>query len=180
MSLLERSAILLVSLALSIGLIALFTGFFTSHDQATLAFAGSVSGRGFRDLGNGHLRVGQRRPRYDSVPPTSGAHVPEPVTRDQTALNDDQLLQALSVGDVVILYGTRMPPEGLTTLARALAPQFSAALARAGQAVILGYRRGTVGLVGLAWAHMIRARTTSDPRLREFAAFWLGRGALRR
>ena len=37
-------------------------------------------------------------PAYDSNPPTSGAHVPVPVTRDQAQLTDDQLLQALQVG----------------------------------------------------------------------------------
>jgi hypothetical protein len=34
--LLERAAILLVSLALAIGLIALLTGYFTAHDQASV------------------------------------------------------------------------------------------------------------------------------------------------
>jgi hypothetical protein len=34
--LLERVAILLVSLALAIGLIALLTGYFTAHDQASV------------------------------------------------------------------------------------------------------------------------------------------------
>ena len=36
MKLLERVAILLVSLALAIGLIALLTGYFTAHDPASV------------------------------------------------------------------------------------------------------------------------------------------------
>ena len=124
MTLLERLAILFVSICLSVGLIALLTGFFASHDQGSLSSA-TVAGHGFRELGDRVLRKGQRRPRYDSNPPTSGAHFDVPVTRDETTLSNDQLLGALAVGNVVILYGTRQPPAGLTTLAQALAPPFT-------------------------------------------------------
>lgn len=179
MTLVERVAIVLTSLGLSIGLIALLSGFFASHDQARLSPPAVVRGVAFRDLGDAALAPGQRRPRYDSRPPTSGAHVLAPVTADDVHLDEDQILTALSSGDVVILYGNRRPPAGLTTLARALAPAFSPALARSGQAVILARRPGTRRLIGLAWAHMIRVRDPSDPMLRDFAAYWLGRGAPR-
>jgi hypothetical protein len=178
LTVLERLAVVLVSICLSVGLIALLTGFFTSRDQGTLASA-TVPGHRFRDLGDRLLRKGQHRPRYDSEPPTSGAHFAVPVTQNETTLNDDQLLGALAAGDVVILYGGAQPPPGLTTLAQALGPPFSPALVQSGQAVILGRRPGTAGLVGLAWAHMIRSSSVLDPRLREFAAYWLGRGAPR-
>jgi hypothetical protein len=174
---LEWVAIVLASLALSIGLIALLSGFFASRDQGALSVAGGFTGQRFRDLGDAQLKPGERRPAYDSNPPTSGPHLPEPVTRQQATLNDDQLLDALGTGDVVILYGGRFPPGGLTTIAVALAPKFTPALARVGDAVIIGRRPGTEGLIGLAWAHMLRVRLPSDPRLREFAAYWLGRSA---
>jgi hypothetical protein len=180
LSLLERAGILLASLALSAGLIALLSGFFTSRDQGAVSVRASVAGHRFRDLGDRPLQPGQPRPSYDSNPPTSGAHLPAAVTRDRTSLSDDQLLQALAAGDVVIAYSGAQPPAALTTLALALAPPFSPALASAGQAVILTRRPGTGGVIGLAWAHMLRARAVSDPRLREFAAFWLGRGGPRR
>ncbi len=176
---LERAAIVLASLALSFLLIALLSGFFTSRDEGALSGNAAVAGQRFRDLGDALLRPGQPPPRYDSDPPTSGAHLPEQVTRDEARLDDNQLLQALASGDVVILYGTRAPPSGLTTLAAALAPSFTPALARTGGAVILARRPGTEGLIGLAWAHMITVGALGDPRLREFAAFWLGRGAPR-
>jgi Protein of unknown function (DUF3105) len=177
LSLLERLAILLAALGLSIGLIALLSGFFAGNDQASLAAPPSITGHRFRDQGDAQLSPGQRRPRYDSAPPTSGAHLPAAVTADEASLSDDQLLTALAAGDVVVLYGTPEPPPGLTTLAEALAPSFTPALARAGQAVILGRRSGTIGLVGLAWTHALRVRNPLDPRLREFAAYWLGHGA---
>ena len=177
---LERSAIVLASLALSIGLIALLSGYFAGRDRADVTGAVAGPGQAFADLGHAVLRPGQRRPVYDSDPPTSGAHVPKPVFADNAPLNDDQLLSALQTGNVVILYGGHMAPAGLPSLARALAPPFSRALADAGQAVIMARRAGTTGLIGLAWAHMVRVSAPTDPPLRSFVNFWLGRGATTR
>jgi len=174
---LERAAVALVSLVLSVLLIALLSGFFTSRDNGALAGSGAAIGQRFRDLGDVQLSPGQPPPRYDSSPPTSGAHLPEQITRDQARIDDNQLLEALAAGDVVILYRTPAPPVGLTKLADALAPPFSPALARGGDAVILASRPGTDGLLALAWTRMLRVHSAGDPRLREFAAFWLGRGA---
>jgi Protein of unknown function (DUF3105) len=173
---LERIAIVVASLALSVGLIALLSGFFAQRDQAGVAGASTEPGTAFADLGHAHLKPGEPRPAYDSVPPTSGAHIPEPVLRDGARLNDDQLLQALEVGDVVIVYGGRSSPA-LMALAHAVAAPFTPALARAGQALILARRPGTSGLIGLAWAHIVRVAAPTDPRLRQFAEVWLGRGA---
>lgn len=178
-TLLERVAIGLASLALSVGLIAVLSGFFAGQDQAGVSGSGGAPGQAFADMGHGHLRPGDARPSYDSDPPTSGPHVPEPVLHDQTQLNDDQLLQALQVGDVVIMYGGSTPPSALVSVASAAGPPFTPALAAAGQAVILARRPGTVGFVALAWAHMLRVARPDDPLLREFATFWLGRGAAR-
>jgi hypothetical protein len=173
----ERAGIALASLALSIGLIGLLSGYFARRDPASVSTSRPVTGQRYRDLGDAVLRLGLSRPRYDSNPPTSGPHRPVPVAREALRLSDDQLLSALAAGDVVILYGGPRPPAGLPTLAGALAPGFTPALAAAGQAVILGRRPGTTGLIGVAWAHLIRVPDAGDPRLREFAAFWLGRGA---
>jgi uncharacterized protein DUF3105 len=177
LTLLERGAIALASLALSVLLIALLSGFFAGRDAGTVAGSSAITGERFRDLGDTLLRPGELPPRYDSAPPTSGAHLPEPVTQDEVRLNDDQLLEALASGDVVILYGGPAPPPGLSALAASLAPPFTPALASTGDAVILARRTRTRGLIGLAWAHMIKVGQAKDPLLREFAAFWLGRGA---
>jgi hypothetical protein len=174
---LERVAIVVASLALSIGLIALLSGYFTGHDPAGVAGALSGPGQAFPDLGHAALKPGQPHPAYDSDPPTSGPHVPQPVGRDEAPLSNDQLLQALQTGNVVLMYGGRTAPPELVNLARALAPTFSPALAASGQAVILARRSGTPGVTGLAWAHMIRVAAPSDPALRSFAGFWLARGA---
>lgn len=175
--LLERLLILLASLALSVGLIVLLSGFFAGRDQPGVSGGAIGPGQAFADLGHAALRPGQPHPSYDSNPPTSGAHVPEPVTRDEVRLSDDQLLSALELGDVVIVYGGSRPPAGLAQFARSAAPPFTASLAATGDAVILAPRPGTPGLVALAWAHLLRLPHVSVPDLREFVGFWLGRGA---
>jgi len=172
----ERAAIVLASLALSAGLIAVLSGFFADRDQPGLSGA-SLPGQGFRDLGDARLAPGELRPAYDSNPPTSGAHITAPVLRDDSPLNDDQLLTALAAGDVVVNYGGDVPPRGLTEVARALAAPFTAALAAAGQAVILAPLKGTRGLIAVAWARMLKVPSASDPALRAFIGYWLGRGA---
>jgi len=174
---LERVAIVVASLALSIGLIAVLSGFFAGRDAAGVSGPATQIGQQFRDLGHAHLQPGQPRHAYNSDPPTSGAHIPDPILLDRNVLNDDQLLEALEVGDVVIMYGTRNPPAGLNALARSLAPPFNTGLAEAGQAVVLARRPGTVGLIALAWTRMLCVASARDPLLREFAQEWLGRAA---
>jgi len=174
---LERLAILVASLLLSVGLIAVLSGFFAGRDQAGVSGSSSAPGVAFADLGHAHLAPGQPHPRYNSDPPTSGAHLPEPVAHDEARLNDDQVLEALAAGDVVVFYGDSTPPPGLRSLARAVAAPFTPALATAGQAVILAWRPGATGIVGAAWTHLISVANATDPALRSFIQYWLGKGA---
>ena len=160
--------------------IALLSGFFTGRDNPGFAGADVGPGITYRDLGNAHLQPGQPHPPYNSKPPTSGPHVPELVTADNSQLNDDQLLEALEVGDIVIEYGSPAPPPALEQLARQVAPPFNPALVATGDELILARRPGTSGLIGLAWAHMIRTRSAADPMLKVFTSYWIGRGASRR
>lgn len=174
---LEWVAIAIISLAVAFAAIAVLSGFFAGQDQAGVSGPGVGPGVALSDLGHTHLRPGQPHPPYDSSPPTSGAHVPEPVTADESPLSDDQLLEALELGDVVIAYGSPAPPPGLTAVARSVAAPFTPALAASGQAVILDRRPGTPGIVALAWTHMARVATPQDPLLRQFVQYWLGKGA---
>jgi hypothetical protein len=175
---LERLAIVIASLAIAVAIIALLSGGLAgSQDNPGVTGGQPGPGIAFRDLGDLHLRPGQPRPAYDSDPPTSGPHNPVNVTRDRATISDDQLLQALQVGDVVLMYGTRKPPAGLVKLAALEAPPFTPALAATGGAVILAHRAQTNGVVALAWAHMLRASGPTDPQLPPFIQYWLGRGA---
>jgi hypothetical protein len=152
-------------------------GLLAGRDQPGVLGGGTGPGVQYRDLGHAALVPGQLRPAYDSDPPTSGAHVPASVQRDQAQVSDDQLLQSLQVGDVVIMYGSPRPPPGLRGLARRLAAPFTPALAAAGQSVILARRPGTTGLLGLAWTHLLHVSAPGDPRLRDFVQSYLDRGA---
>jgi hypothetical protein len=173
----ERIAIGVASLVLSIGLILLLSGYFAGRDQAAISGGTTGPGQAFSDLGHASLSPGQPHPSYNSNPPTSGPHVPEAVTHDGATLNDNQLLQALQLGNVVIVYGTPKPPAGLTQFASKTAPPFTPSLAATGDAVILARRPGTQGLVALAWTHLLRVGSPSDSELGQFVSFWLGRGA---
>jgi hypothetical protein len=174
---LERLAIVVASLALSIGLIALLSGFFAGRDQAGISAGAAQLGQHFPDQGVAHLAPGELHPAYNSDPPTSGPHIPAPVLRDATQLTDDQLLQALEMGDVVIDYGTPAPPAGLRALATSASGPFTSALAATGQAVVLAQRPDTAGLIALAWTRMLHVASVRDPRLRAFTEQWLGHGA---
>jgi hypothetical protein len=179
MVLLERLAILLVSVAIAIGVIVILSGGpLAGRDIPQLSTPGDLVGTQFPNLGDAHLRPGARRPRYDSEPPTSGAHVPVPIDHDRSPISDDQLLQALALGDVVIMYDTSSPPNALRELVNSVAAPFTPALAAAGQAVVLARRPRTRGLVALAWTRLLRVSTANDPRLRSFILEWLGVGAL--
>ncbi|MGZ4170639.1 MAG: DUF3105 domain-containing protein [Solirubrobacteraceae bacterium] len=176
--LIERVLIVAVSMGVAVAVIALLSGgLLAGRDAPGVSGAQSGPGVPFPDQGDAHLRPGQSRPRYDSDPPTSGPHLPAATDRTGAQLTDDQLLQALSVGDVVLMYGTRTPPPGLAAMATSIAPAFSPALAATGQAAVLAYRPSTTGVLGLAWAHMVHVRSPTDPTLRAFAQYWLGRGA---
>ena len=178
MRLLERIAIVLAAFAISIAVIALLSGgLLAGRDSPGVSGPDTQLGAQFKDLGAAHLKPGAPHPRYDSNPPTSGAHVPVPIRRDGARLSDDQLLQALELGNVVLMYGTRRPPAGLRRLVASIAAPFTAALAAAGQAVILARRPGTSGVLGAAWTHLVDVRFANDPQLRSFVLYWLGRGA---
>jgi hypothetical protein len=136
-------------------------------------------GRAFPDQGRRHLRPGDRvGVRYASEPPTSGPHVPVPVTRDAVTFGDDELLQALELGNVVLAYPQRTPPAALRAVADTLmGGSFTPDLAATGQAVILAQRPKLRGYVALSWDHLLRASSPADPRLGQFASYWLDHGS---
>ena len=115
-------------------------------------------------------------PSSPDDPPTSGAHRAEKVARDGAELSDDQLLEALQLGNVVLTYATARPPAALKALQADASGPFDPALADAGQAVILSRRPGSSGVIALAWRRRLRVAGAADPRLRAFVDAWLGQG----
>jgi len=124
------------------------------------------------DRGSAHSS-GPRTPASPpDDPPTSGPHRPDKVTRDQVPLSDDQLLEALHLGNVVFAYDGSA--SELKKIQDEVSGPFDPELAAAGQAVILDKRPGVKGTIALAWRRELRS---DDPaQLREFADAWLGQG----
>jgi hypothetical protein len=100
---------------------------------------------------------------------------PVGIANDSRPLSDDQIRQALSLGNVVLRYRGSKPPAALRGLQDELTGRYDAEIAAAGQAVILAGGGQTVE--ALAWGRRLRARTPGDPQLRVFAEAWLGDGA---
>jgi hypothetical protein len=87
-------------------------------------------------------------------------------------LSDDQLLEALHLGNVVFAYDGSAAE--LKKIQDEVSGPFDPELAAAGQAVILDKRPGVKGTIALAWRRELRS---DDPaQLREFADAWLGQG----
>ena len=154
------------------GILAL-TAAFTARDDADVTRS---EGPGTQEPDRGAAHGAGAPMRQDGDPPTSGPHRPDLISRDRRPIDDDRLLHALELGNVVILYPDAEPPAALTALQEEAAGPFDAELAAAGQTVVLARAQGIDGYQALAWRHRQTASEASDPALREFADYWLGRG----
>ena len=156
------------------GLIALAVAF-NARDDPDLAGAPEGPGELQPDRGSGHGAPAQVTDEW----PTSGPHEPDLVTRERRQLTDDQILHALELGNVVILYDAPKPAPALDDIQRDVAGPFDAELAAAGQAVILARRPGAGPATALAWRRVQETDDPRDPGIREFTEAWLGRGLRR-
>ena len=100
---------------------------------------------------------------------------PEGITHDARPLSDNQIRQAVALGNVVLRYPGSKPPAALRQIQDELTGPFDAEIAAAGQSVILAGGGRTVE--ALAWGRRLSAATPGDPELRTFAEAWLGAGA---
>jgi Protein of unknown function (DUF3105) len=169
---LERIGGILLGVAALVGVVALLT----TRDRSTLR-APSGPGIQLPDLGNVRGAPGATPSSPAAAPPASGPHAPVPVQRDGVRLSADQVLRALELGDVVLVYGSSSAEPVLRTLADAAAAPFSPGLAAAGDAVVLDRDPRYRGVTALAWRHVLHARSPADPALGGFVSYWLGLGA---
>lgn len=158
---LRRLGVALLTLLVALGGFVLVLLFFESRDSS------QVPGGSTTAQGPGQPVAHQR-----------AARTPAAIRRDGVRLSGDQVLHALALGDVVLLYGgsRSAPPPALRALQQRVSGPFDAALAAGGAAVILSYDAGTRGVTALAWRRILRAPSASDPGLEQFANYWLGRG----
>ena len=169
---LERIGGILLGVAALVGVVALLT----TRDRSTLR-APSGPGVQLPDLGNSRAAPGAAPSSFGAAPPASGPHAPVPVHRDGVRLSADQVLRALELGDVVLVYRSRAAEHALRALTDAMAAPFSPGLAAAGDAVVLDHDPRYRGVTALAWRHVLHARSPADPALGGFVSYWLGLGA---
>jgi hypothetical protein len=170
---LRRALVVALGVAVALaGLVALML-VLSARDDSQLSAAPTGPGELQADHGASHDAPAAAS---GAAPPTSGTHHPDLVTRDRTTLTDDQIIHALELGNVVILYDAPDPGTALERLQEEVAGRFDAELAAAGQAVILGRRPGAGPATALAWRRILETDDSTDPNLRAFAEAWLGRG----
>ncbi len=156
---LRRIGVGLLTLLVAIGGFVLILLFFESRDTSQVPNAPSAA------QGPGQPVANQR-----------SARTPAAIERDGTRLSEDQVLHALQVGDVVLLYGgAGTPPPALRALQQQVSGAFDPVLAANGAAVILAYQPGANGVTALAWRRQLRSPSATDPALAQFANYWLGR-----
>jgi len=173
---LRRVGVIVAIVVLAVGGVAAGVLFFSSRDKSNVPPAVGP-GQTFADQGNRHLTAGAKPGvAYDSTPPTSGPHAVKTIRRDGERIDADQLLSALELGNVVLLYpGPGRPPAALRALQDADSGVLDPALLSTGQQVVLARYAGVNGVVAVAWRHLLAVPSAGDPRLKAFVDFWLGR-----
>jgi hypothetical protein len=169
----------LAAAALVVGGVAALLLLFTARDDAPVSGPAASAGPGELqpDRGSRHLPAGEHVPLGGLTdPPTSGAHHPRLPTGEDEPLSPDEILHALELGDVILFYASARPPAELRAIQRDVSGPFDAEVAAAGQQVILARRPGDAAVTAAAWRRLLRADDPADPRLREFAEAWIGRG----
>lgn len=76
----------------------------------SLAPKGEDHSKGFSDFGQNHIPEGSQRPDYNSDPPTSGPHYPDPAKEKfyNKEIPDEFLVHNLEHGDIWISYNPRI------------------------------------------------------------------------
>jgi hypothetical protein len=168
--------VLLGTVVVAGGIFALLLAFNARDDAGVGGGAPAGPGELQPDRGSRHLESTQHVPLEGLTdPPTSGAHHARLPT-EEGRLSPDEILHSLELGDVILFYDAPRPPAPLRALQREVSGPFDAEVAAAGQQVILARREGSGPVTAAAWRRLLRTDDPSDPRLREFAEAWIGRG----
>jgi hypothetical protein len=171
--------VLLGTVVVAGGIFALLLAFNARDDAGVGGGAPAGPGELQPDRGSRHLESTQHVPLEGLTdPPTSGAHHARLPTREGR-LSPDEILHSLELGDVILFYDAPRPPAALRAIQREVSGPFDAEVAAAGQQVILARRRShppTGPVTAAAWRRLLRVDDPSDPRLRDFAEAWIGRG----
>lgn len=124
---------------------------------------GELQGDVVEDQGREHIAVGQEHPPYNSNPPTSGNHWPEPApwgTYDDEQ-PDEQLVHNLEHGGVNVFYKPDLPKDQLTRLEDMARPYRVK--------VILAPRQANDSLVALtSWNRILKLNEFDEEKIKSF------------
>ena len=125
----------------------------------------------FESLGAAHIQPGSQHPPYNSNPPTSGPHYPQPANWGiyDNQLADETLVHNLEHGGVWISYKPDLPAEEKTKL-KEIAGRYKSK-------VILEPRVQNDSPIALAaWQRLLKLDAVDETRITEFVATYKNRG----
>lgn len=130
----------------------------------------ALPGQAVSQMASRHIAVGDPTPRYDTDPPTSGPHVPEPASWGvyTEPLDKPAMVHSLEDGGVVISYRPdldRATLDQLTTLAKTYTTDL----------ILAPYPGLSHPIVLTAWGRIDRLDTLDEARIRQFADAWRGK-----
>ncbi len=137
--------------------------------------AASAPGERIPVLGRDHIPVGSPRPAYNSDPPTSGPHYPEPIAAGfyDTPQADEYLVHNLEHGHVWIAYDCSK-----LTNCDAVKQQLKALVASYQQwkIVVTPRQNKDAAIAVAAWGWLEKMNTYDEPTIRKFVDAWRDKG----
>jgi hypothetical protein len=122
-----------------------------------------------------HIQVGQSHPAYNSDPPTSGWHYPEPAKAGfyDTPLPDEQVIHNLEHGHVVISYDCSKLTDCETVKAelRSLVDRF-----QRWKIVAVPRQNADAAIALTAWGRIEKLDGYDENRITAFVRYWRDRG----
>ncbi len=137
--------------------------------------AASAPGERIPALGRDHIPVGSPRPAYNSDPPTSGPHYPEPIAAGfyDTPQADEYLVHNLEHGHIWIAYDCSK-----LTNCDAVKQQLKALVASYQQwkIVVTPRQNKDAAIAVAAWGWLEKMNTYDEPAIRKFVDAWRDKG----
>lgn len=125
----------------------------------------------FESQGANHIQPGSQQPQYNSNPPTSGPHYPQPAAWGiyENQLADKTLVHNLEHGGIWISYRPDLPDEQKAKL-KEIAGRYKSK-------VVLEPRAQNETLVALAaWQRLLKLDAVDETRITEFISTYKNRG----
>jgi len=128
-----------------------------------VANPGELQGEAVEDQGRGHISIGQDHEPYNSNPPTSGQHWPQPAPWGiyDEEQSDEQLVHNLEHGGVNVFYKLELPKEQVSRLEDLVRPYRVK--------VILAPRGANETLVALtSWGRILKLNEFDEEKIKTF------------